>query len=131
MLGNVPNFAFCVGYTNASWTLRADLSSSFVCRLLNYMDRHGYRTCEPRCNPASLEARPLLGLTSGYVLRAAANLPKQAAEKPWIIRQNYILDMLTMKLGRIKDGTLKFRAPHPVTRTDMPEEVPTVSSAHD
>jgi cation diffusion facilitator CzcD-associated flavoprotein CzcO len=131
MLGNVPNFAFCVGYTNASWTLRADLSSSFVCRLLNHMDRHGYRTCEPRCDPASLEPRPLLGLTAGYVLRAAANLPKQASEKPWIIRQNYILDMLTMKLGRINDGVLKFGSSLPRARTELPEEVPTVSSAHD
>jgi cation diffusion facilitator CzcD-associated flavoprotein CzcO len=131
MLGNVPNFAFCVGYTNASWTLRADLSSIFVCRLLKHMDRHEYRTCVPACDSAALEARPLLSLTSGYVLRAAANLPKQATEKPWIIRQNYILDMLTMRLGRIDDGVLKFGAPLATTRTDIPEEVPTAYPAND
>jgi cation diffusion facilitator CzcD-associated flavoprotein CzcO len=125
MLSNVPNFAFCVGYTNASWTLRADLSSIFVCRLLKHMDRLGYRTCRPACETGALEARPLLGLTSGYVLRAAANLPKQASKKPWIIRQNYILDMLTMRLGRIEDGILKFGAPLPATRALVGKEVET------
>ncbi len=109
MLSNVPNFAFCIGYTNASWTLRADLASTFVCRLLNHMDRKGYRTCMPVCDPSSLEAKPLLDLTSGYIQRAAANLPKQSSHKPWFIRQNYILDMLTMKLGRLDDGVLKFK----------------------
>jgi cation diffusion facilitator CzcD-associated flavoprotein CzcO len=131
MLSNVPNFAFCVGYTNASWTLRADLSTTFVCRLLNYMERRGYRTCRPACDPASLEARPLLPLTSGYVLRAAANLPKQGAGNPWIIRQNYILDMLSMKLGKMEDGVLRFGAPLRATRTEMPEEVSTACSADD
>jgi len=112
MLSNVPNFAFCVGYTNASWTLRADLASIFVCRLLKYMDRHGYRTSVPACDPASLEPKPLLDLTSGYVVRAATNLPKQASVKPWFIRQNYILDMLAMKLGKVDDGILQFGTGH-------------------
>jgi cation diffusion facilitator CzcD-associated flavoprotein CzcO len=131
MLSNVPNFAFCIGYTNASWTLRADLASTFVCRLLNHMDRHGYRTCRPACDPATLDARPLLDLTSGYVARAAAHLPKQAAEEPWRIRQNYILDMLTMKLSRMEDGILKFGAPLPAPRTHTSEESTTLSSVGD
>jgi len=131
MLSNVPNFAFCVGYTNASWTLRADLSSTFVCRLLNHMDRHGYRTCQPECDPASLEAKPLLSLTSGYVLRGAASLPKQATEKPWIIRQNYILDMLTMKLSRMEDGILKFGKPLAAARGEAAGQVPAAYSADD
>ena len=130
MLSNVPNFAFCIGYTNASWTLRADLASTFVCRVLNYMDRHGYRTCAPVCDSASLEAKPLLNLTSGYVLRAAENLPKQAGAEPWLIRQNYILDMLTMKLGRLRDGILTFDAPVPMARAEIKEEM-LASSAHD
>src|SRR5262249_1471434 len=121
MLSNVPNFAICVGYTNASWTLRADLASTFVCRLLNHMDRHGYQPCTPAWHhPASLKAKPLLNLTSGYVLRAAANLPKQATQRPWLIRQNYILEMLTMKLSRMEDGILKFGLPFPSTRKNMP-----------
>jgi monooxygenase len=130
MLSNIPNFAFCIGYTNASWTLRADLASTFVCRLLNHMDRHGYRTCRPACDPAALDAKPLLDLTSGYVARAAAHLPKQATEKPWRIRQNYIFDMLTMKLSTMEDGILKFGAPAPATR-HTPEESRTLSSVGD
>jgi hypothetical protein len=131
LLSNVPNFAFCVGYTNASWTLRADLASLFVCRLLNHMDRNGYRTCRPLCDPAYLGARPLLGLNSGYVLRAAANLPKQAAKKPWLIRQNYLLDLLTMRLSSIEDGILKFGAPFPAARTDVRGEITTAARAGD
>ena len=123
MLSNVPNFAFCIGYTNAAWTLRADLASTYVCRVLNHMDRHGYRICRPACDTGSLEARPLLGLTSGYVMRAAANLPKSATSAPWLIRQNYIRDMLTMKLGRMEDGTLQFGKAIRLQRAGMPEEM--------
>jgi cation diffusion facilitator CzcD-associated flavoprotein CzcO len=109
MVGNVPNFAFCVGYTNNSWTLRADLASTFVCRVLNHIDRGGYRTCKPVCDPASIDAQPLLNLSSGYVMRASADLPKQGGKKPWLIRQNYIFDMLSMKLSRMEDGVLTFK----------------------
>jgi monooxygenase len=129
MLSNVPNFAFCIGYTNASWTLRADLTTTFVCRVLNHMNRHSYATCIAVCDPATMESRPLLDLTSGYVMRAAASLPKQAARQPWIVRQNYILDMLKMKLGRLEDGTLKFARVFPATRTAPQEEVATHTSA--
>ncbi|HXJ87408.1 MAG TPA: NAD(P)/FAD-dependent oxidoreductase [Candidatus Binatia bacterium] len=126
MLSNVPNFAFCIGYTNAAWTLRADLASTYVCRVLNHMDRHGYRTCRPACDAASLEAKPLLSLTSGYVQRAAADLPKSATKAPWLIRQNYIRDMLTMKLRRLEDGVLEFSRAIPIRRADLPEEVSAV-----
>jgi len=110
MLSNVPNFAFCVGYTNASWTLRADLSSTFVCRVLEHMQRHQYHTVVPACDIARLDPKPLLDFNSGYVLRAIADLPKQASQKPWFIRQNYIRDAITMKLGRVDDGVLQFAA---------------------
>jgi cation diffusion facilitator CzcD-associated flavoprotein CzcO len=122
MLSNIPNFAFCMGYTNASWTLRADLTSLFVCRLLNHMGRRGYRTCKPVCDPASMQARPLLNLTSGYIARAAASLPKQGVEKPWLVRQNYILDLFTMRLSRMEDGILKFGLSLPATRSSTPEQ---------
>ncbi len=108
MLSDVPNLAWCVGYTNASWTLRADLSSRYVCRLLNYMDRHGYDQAAPRTNLQDDELRPLLGLTSGYVTRAADELPKQGAKAPWYLRQNYILDRLTMTFGRVDDPSMSF-----------------------
>ena len=126
MLSNVPNFAFCIGYTNAAWTLRADLASVYVCRVVNHMERRGYRTCMPECDPASLEARPLLNLTSGYVMRAAADLPKSATRAPWLIRQNYIRDMLTMKLGRLQDGILRFGATR--ARAVVDKEVATASA---
>lgn len=104
MLSGVPNLAWCVGYTNASWTLRADLTSRYVCRLLNLMDRKGYAVAVPRPSPDETERRPLLGLTSGYVTRAEADLPKQGGHAPWYLRQNYVLDFLAMRLGRVDDS---------------------------
>jgi cation diffusion facilitator CzcD-associated flavoprotein CzcO len=126
MLSNIPNFAFCIGYTNAAWTLRADLASTYVCRVLNHMDQHGYRACKPACDTASLEAKPLLGLTSGYVMRAAADLPKSSTSAPWLIRQNYVRDMLTMKLARLEDGILRFSKAMPIAGADVPEEMSAV-----
>jgi len=123
MISNVPNFAFCIGYTNAPWTLRADLASTYICRVLNHMDRRGYRTCRPQCDPKSLEPRPLLNLTSGYIQRAAAELPKSASKAPWLIRQNYIRDLLTMKLSRLEDGVLQFSKAVPLAHTSVREEI--------
>ncbi len=117
MLSNVPNFAFCIGYVNASWTLRADLSSRFVCRLLRHMRRKGYRQCVPRADHAQLEPQPLLGLNSGYFTRAYDFLPKQGPHKPWRVPQNYLLDIKAMSFGRLDDGVLQFSregAPHSV-----------------
>jgi cation diffusion facilitator CzcD-associated flavoprotein CzcO len=108
MLSNVPNCAMCVGYTNASWTLRADLTSMYVCRLINFMDRHGYKKCVPSDGECLTQEQPLLGLTSGYVLRGVDQFPKQGSKAPWIFRQNYLYDMLALRFRRIDDGTLKF-----------------------
>jgi len=105
----VPNLAICVGYTNASWTLRADLSSSFVCRLLKQMDRGGYKVVEPRLDAGAMEAVPILDLASGYVERAVDRFPKQGTKAPWHLRQNYLLDFVTMKISGLDDGTLEFR----------------------
>jgi len=130
MLSNVPNFAFCIGYTNASWTLRADLASTFVCRVLNHMDRRGYRTCMPTCDADSLKARPLLDLTSGYVQRAAADVPKQGEREPWRVRQNYVIDMYTMKVRRIEDGVLRFAA-NPAESIPVSESLTSTAAADD
>jgi monooxygenase len=108
MLSNVPNCAMCVGYTNASWTLRADLSSKYVCRLINFMDRHGYKKCVPSDTDCTVQEQPLLGLTSGYVRRGVDQFPKQGSKAPWIFRQNYLYDALALRLRRLDDGTLKF-----------------------
>ena len=111
MLSDVPNLVFAFGYTNASWTLKVDLTCAYVCRLLNHMRRHGYVACAPRRGP-DVQEQPFLDFTSGYVQRAAHLLPKQGAKRPWRLYQNYALDLLMLRLGRIDDGTLVFtRAP--------------------
>jgi monooxygenase len=110
MLSGVPNFAFTVGYTNASWTLKADLVAEYACRLLAHMDAHGYARCVPELDPAVAEA-PLLDFSSGYVLRALDRFPKQGAREPWRLRQNYVLDIRTIRHGAIDDGTLRFSRP--------------------
>jgi monooxygenase len=115
MLSGVPNFAYTLGYTNASWTLKADLTSEYVCRLLNYMDAHGWTQCVPQPDPGVTE-EPLLDLTAGYVLRSLDQLPKQGSKEPWRLRQNYALDLRTLRHGAIDDGTMKFSSPAPETR---------------
>ena len=103
MLSGIPNFALCVGYTNASWTLRADLTSRSVCKLLNHMDAHGYVKAVPTVDESTIEARPLLGLNSGYIQRATGVLPRQGSKDPWNLRQNYVLDAFTMRFGDLND----------------------------
>ncbi|RZT42596.1 flavin-containing monooxygenase [Cupriavidus agavae] len=107
MLGNVPNMLLAFGYTNASWTLKADLTAEYACRLLRFMDRRGHRIAMPRPAP-DLAPSPFLDFTSGYVQRAAAVLPRQGDRKPWRVYQNYLMDMLTNRHGRIDDGVLRF-----------------------
>ena len=102
MLSGVPNFAMCVGYTNASWTLRADLSSKYVCRVLRYMDSHRFRVAVPE-HLDDGAARPLLDLSSGYVQRAVSILPKQGSKPPWMIRQNYLLDYFTANYADVTE----------------------------
>jgi cation diffusion facilitator CzcD-associated flavoprotein CzcO len=110
MLSDVPNLAVCIGYTNASWTLRADLTSRSVCRLINRMDREGHAQVVPRLSEPGTRPRPLLDLTSGYVQRAAAALPKQGDRPPWRLRQNYVLDFLSARFGDITES-LEFPTP--------------------
>jgi len=111
MLSDVPNAAFAFGYTNASWTLKADLTSEFVCRTLNYMDKRGVRIATPvRTDPAMSE-EPYLDFNSGYVQRALDILPKQGAKAPWKLNQNYALDLMTLRFGKIDDGTMRFSNP--------------------
>ena len=112
MLSDVPNLALAVGYTNASWTLRADLSARWFCSLVRYLDRHGLAVATPRYDEPDGdgdEARPLLDLTSGYVRRAADILPRQGRERPWRVVQSYLYDLAVMRLGRIDDGHLELR----------------------
>ena len=109
MFDGVPNLAWCVGYTNASWTLRADLTSRYVCRLLNYLGRHDIDFATPRLPAAARDTgEPLMNLSSGYVRRAAAVLPRQSDRRSWRMLNNYLLDLPRMRLSRIDDGDLQF-----------------------
>jgi cation diffusion facilitator CzcD-associated flavoprotein CzcO len=119
MLSGVPNFAFTVGYTNASWTLKADLTAAYVCRLLNHMRRHGFASCTPADEDPELIREPLINLSSGYVLRSVQDFPTQGSKRPWRVHQNYALDVLDFKLGGVDDGVMRFSragvtAPAPV-----------------
>ena len=111
MLSGVPNCAFTVGYTNASWTLKADLTSEYVCRVLAHMEVHGYRKSVPELTDPSVTELPLLDFTSGYVLRSLDQFPKQGSKEPWKLRQNYVLDIRTIRRGSIDDGAMQFSSP--------------------
>ncbi|HXY63074.1 MAG TPA: NAD(P)/FAD-dependent oxidoreductase [Mycobacterium sp.] len=108
MLTGMPNMAFTVGYTNASWTLKADLVSEFVCRVLNYMDANGFDTVVPQHPGDSVDERPLMDFTPGYVLRALDYLPKAGSVIPWRLKQNYLLDLQLIRRGRVDDEALHF-----------------------
>lgn len=109
MLNDVPNMVLSFGYTNASWTLKSDLTARYACRLLNHMDRHGMDICVPRLPPCGVARQPMIDFTSGYVQRAAASLPGQGPEPPWRVHQNYLKDRMMLGLGTITDGVMEFR----------------------
>jgi monooxygenase len=108
MLSGVPNFAFTIGYTNASWTLKADLVSEFTCRLLRYMDARGYDTCIPVNDDPNVTERPLLDFSAGYVLRSIDQFPRSGSRAPWRLGMSYAHDVLTLRYGRINDGAMRF-----------------------
>ncbi len=111
MLSGVPNLAMAVGYTNASWTLRADLSARWFCRLVRYLDRRGLTVAVPRFDEAREGGAdtPLLDLTSGYIRRGAHLLPRQGRRRPWRVVQSYPYDLAVMRLSRVDDGHLELR----------------------
>jgi len=112
MYSGVPNLASSFGYTNASWTLKADLTAGYLGRLLNHMLRHGYTECRPVNDGPALEPEPWLSFSSGYVQRALGRLPHQSRREPWRVHQNYALDVLAFRFGRLDDGVMRFSRPH-------------------
>jgi len=110
MVSGVPNMALSAGYTNASWTLKCDLTCEYVCRLLNYMDRHGYRICRPVNRDPGMEVEPYMDLSSGYIQRSRHRFPQQGAHAPWKLYQNYIKDIFALRFGRLEDGVMEFSA---------------------
>jgi monooxygenase len=111
MFAGIPNLALTLGYTNASWTLKADLVAKYVCRLLEHMDRHGYAVCTPKGPDPSVPTEPFLNLKSGYVLRSIDQLPKQGATLPWRLHQNYLRDVRLLKRGPVDDAMTFAPAP--------------------
>jgi cation diffusion facilitator CzcD-associated flavoprotein CzcO len=110
MYTDVPNLASCIGYTNASWTLKCDLTCAYVCRLLNHMDKRGYRRCTPRVNDPSITQEPWIDFSSGYVQRSIHMFPKQGSRAPWRLYQNYALDTLNLGFAPVEDGSMEFSA---------------------
>jgi monooxygenase len=108
MLQDVPNMAYVVGYTNASWTLKADLISQYVCRVLHHLRNTSQPYCTPRLEDASVKPQDWVDFSSGYVQRALHMFPKQGNKSPWCLHQNYVLDVINLRYGRLDDGALKF-----------------------
>jgi len=108
MFSEVPNFAAAIGYTNASWTLKCDLTCAYVGRLISYMDRHGYVQCTPHLCDPSVKPEPLIDFSSGYIRRSIDQFPRQGSRKPWKLYQNYIFDLLNLRFGLVNDSALKF-----------------------
>jgi monooxygenase len=115
MLEGVPNLAMAVGYTNASWTLKCDLTCQYVTRLLNHLRETGLRQCTPVNDDPTVEPRPLLGLMSGYVLRSQDRFPKQGSRFPWQVHQSYLRDYRALRLSGIHDEAMRFTNPGPVS----------------
>jgi monooxygenase len=110
MISDVPNLAVAIGYTNASWTLKCDLTCEYLCRLLNHMDANGYAQCTPRNRDASQATEPFIDLKSGYVERSIDQFPRQGLRSPWRLHQNYARDTALLRYGSLEDGVLEFSA---------------------
>ena len=108
MFSGLPNLALAFGYTNASWTLKCDLTNKYFARLIKHMDDKGYVKCVPVVEDPDMEFVPLLDFTAGYVLRAIDNLPKAGAKDPWRLKQNYLVDRMVLNRSKIEDGVMQF-----------------------
>jgi cation diffusion facilitator CzcD-associated flavoprotein CzcO len=113
MFSGVPNLASSFGYTNASWTLKCDLTCEYMCRLLNHMKKHGLSQCTPRNTDPSVTGEPWIDFSSGYVQRSLALFPQQGSKAPWKLRQNYARDIMTLRYGSLDDGAMVFSNPVP------------------
>jgi monooxygenase len=108
MLSGLPNFAFSMGYTNASWTLKSDLVGQYVCRLINHMHKHQHHYCQPVLPINGMESEPFINFTSGYITRSLDQMPKQGRDKPWKLNQNYILDRMSLSYTSVVDDSIVF-----------------------
>jgi monooxygenase len=109
MYSDIPNLASSFGYTNASWTLKCDLTCEYVCRLLNHMEKNHYSQCTPRLNNPDVKEAPWLDFTSSYVRRSIDRFPKQGTKAPWKLHQNYFYDLLSLSHSKLEDGAMEFK----------------------
>jgi cation diffusion facilitator CzcD-associated flavoprotein CzcO len=120
LLEGVPNATLIFGYINASWTLKADIAAEYTCRLINYMDRHGYTKAVVHATDADRGRTSVMGaLNSGYVRRGDARLPRQGTRGPWKVSNDYLRDVPMLRRGPIADGVIEFstaRSPVPTPR---------------
>ncbi|MBK6574806.1 MAG: NAD(P)/FAD-dependent oxidoreductase [Sandaracinaceae bacterium] len=128
MFADVPNLSLTVGYTNASWTLRADLVAEYVCRLLNAMDERGAQQVMARNPGAHVGVRPMLEMASGYVARAKDKLPRQGVDSPWQLPQSYRTDLKALRFDRLDDQHLRFSKRSKKTATATTESAPRAKS---
>ena len=108
MLSDIPNLAFAFGYTNSSWTLKVDLVCEHLCRLLAYMDQHGYTTVVPVADDPTLAKRPMLDFDAGYILRGRDQFPQQGTSGPWTVEMDYWADHARLRKGPVEDAALRF-----------------------
>jgi cation diffusion facilitator CzcD-associated flavoprotein CzcO len=108
MLSDIPNLAFAFGYTNSSWTLKVGLVCEHLCRLMGYMDRHGYSTVVPVVDNPTIEKRPMLDFVAGYVQRSVGLFPQQGTTGPWTVEMDYKVDHERLRKGRVDDPALRF-----------------------
>ena len=106
MLSGLPNCIFFAGYTNASWTLKSDLTSEYASRLFNLMDKKNYSFFMPKIEKQNMNITPLLNLNSGYIHRSSHLFPKQGSKLPWKLYQNYFFDYTMLRINKIRDKNL-------------------------
>lgn len=117
MIEGVPNMAVALGYTNASWTLKCDLTCDYVCRLLNHMHEHSLTQCLAHNRDSSARSGPILGLSSGYIQRSAHLLPQQGTKYPWKVHQSYWRDYRALKKSDIDDSIMEFSGSRSLQKT--------------
>jgi len=111
MFENLPNMAMVFGYTNSSWTLKADLIGRWICRLLNTMDKKGVQQVIPRNRNRSLKRKPFIDMQSGYIKRVKNEIPLQGNRSPWKLHQNYFKDVINLRLASMDDPALEYSSP--------------------
>jgi monooxygenase len=119
MLSDVPNYAFAIGYTNSSWTLKVDIVCEFLGRLIGEMDRTGSDTCVPHPSDPNMESRPLLDFGAGYVQRSVHLFPRQGTSGPWKLAMSYATDVKNLRKGPVQDPELRFERRAVAQRDDV------------